>query len=346
MVPAQTRMKALVLSRLLMGDISTWVSFDNERKTAGQIANRRAARSVSSQIRRGYRELSEEIQKFIDANFTRCEYSDLARLCDEIKTGSGLSLRLDEFEKKFFPLVESVKRRVPIYAHVHISTYGLQFEFPEHHFLRDVETSLPELLDTRMRLVPFAAPEFDAKHERNLVSGLVAKEKFLSRSIVSATFSLAEAFLSGLFFSAVHDKTVGGLACDGEFLGFAETKESAPLKERLDRVVRFTSSGTETGADEPFKTFIEVGKRYRDAIHHTTPFQRKDIEPGGRLTALYEINGEIALRCVVLSSSTLLKISHWINPASDATDIATRCDALIQKVMTGLPNSEIHRDMA
>jgi hypothetical protein len=181
---------------------------------------------------------------------------------------------LDEFEGKFFPLAEAVKRRVPAYAHVHISTYGLQFEFPEHHFLRDIETSLPELLDMRSRLATFTGPEFDSRRDRDLVGGLVAKEKFLSRSVISATFSLAEAFLSGLFFTAVHSKSVGRLACDEEFLKFAATKESAPLRDRLDRVVWFTSEGAESGNDEPFKSFIETGKRYRDAIHHTTPFQR------------------------------------------------------------------------
>jgi hypothetical protein len=230
-------------------------------------------------------------------------------------------------------LAISVKRRVPAYAHVHISTYGLQFEFPEHHFLGDIENSLSELLDTRSRLAPFSGPNSDAKRERDQVAALVAKTKFLSRSIISATFSLTEAFLSGLFFTAVHSKLVGRLRCDEEFLKFAATKESAPLRDRLDRVVRFTSEGAETGNNEPFKTLIEIGKRYRDSIHHTTPFQRKDVEPGGRLTALYEINGDIALRCVVLSSATLLKISQWINPTSNENDIAIRCDELLQKAL-------------
>src|SRR6202035_4756438 len=188
MAAAQIRMKALVASRLMMGDIRNWVIFENERKTAGQIA------------KPPYRS-----ERFIDKNFLHC---------DEVKSGSGLSLRLDEFEGKFFPLAEAVKRRVPAYAHVHISTYGLQFEFPEHHFLRDIETSLPELLDMRSRLATFTGPEFDSRRDRDLVGGLVAKEKFLSRSVISATFSLAEAFLSGLFFTAVHSKSVGRLACD------------------------------------------------------------------------------------------------------------------------------------
>jgi hypothetical protein len=343
MVSAQIKMKALVASRLMMGDIRNWVSFENERKTAGQIANRRTARSVSSQIGRGYRELSTETKNFINNNFLHCNYEQLALLCDEVKSGSGISLRLDEFERKFFPLAESVKQRIPAYAHIHISTYGLQFEFPEHHFLRDIETSLPELLDTRSRLATFIGPDFDSRRDRELVGGLVAKEKFLSRSVISATFSLAEAYLSGIFFAAVHSKSIGRLACDEEFLKFSATKESAPLRDRLDRVVQFTSDGAESGNDEPFKSFIETGKRYRDAIHHTTPFQRKDVEPGGRLTALYEINGDLALRCVVLSAATLLKISQRINETSNESDIASRCSELLQKALAGSPDYVVRR---
>jgi hypothetical protein len=335
MVPAQIKMKALVVSRLMMGDITNWAAFERERKTASQITNRRTARSVSSQIGRGYRELSKEIQDFTTKNFIHCGYVDLARLCDEVKVGIGLSLRLDEFEKKFFSLAESVKARVPFYADVHISPYGLKFEFPEHHFLRDIETSLPELLETRSRLASFAGSEFDSTREHELVGRLVAKEKFLSRSMISAIFSLAEAFLSGLFFTAIHTNSVGCLACDEEFQKYAGSKESAPLRDRLDRVVRFISRGSESGANEPFRTFLETGKLYRDAIHHTTPFGRKDIEPGGRLAALYEINADIALRCVMLSCTTILKISQWTNPTSDTTDIATRCGELIETAAAG-----------
>lgn len=281
MITAQTKMKALVVARLMMGDITNWDDFESERSTAAQIANRRTARSVSSQIGRGYRELSSEIKGLINNNFVSCDYDQLARLLDEISIGRGVFLRMDEFERNFFPLAFSVKRRVPSYAHIHISIWGLQFEFPEHHFLRDIENSLPELLDTRSRLAPFLVLNSNVKRDRNQIAALVAREKFLSRSIISATFSLTEAFLSGLFFSAVHSKSVGQLSCDEEFLKFAATKESGPLKERIDRVVRFTSGGAETGNNEPFKTFIEIAKRYRDAIHHTTPFQRKDVEPGG-----------------------------------------------------------------
>jgi hypothetical protein len=298
---------------------------------------------VSSRIGRGYGELSKEIKYFIHANFVRCEYDDLARLCDEVRARRGLFLPLAEFEKQFFPLAQSVKQRVPFYAHVHISPFGLQFEFPEHHFLKDIESCVPELLGALSALAPFTQAEFDAKRDRKPVAERVGKEKFLSRAIISAAFNLIEAFLSGLFFAAIHAKSVGSLVCDEEFLEFARKKESAKFWVRLDRVVRFASQGAESADNEPFKALIETGKRYRDAIHHTTPFGRKDIEPGGRLTALYEIDGNIALRCVTLTCRTILEISHRTTLGSDTTDIEIRCQRIMEKALTGPLNRETYR---
>src|SRR6266446_2289487 len=164
---AQTKMKALVASRLLLGDIDDWRVFEQERDTAGKIANRHTARSVSSQIGRGYRELSTEIQGFIAKHFSRCEYSDLARLCDAIKPGIGLNLRLDKFEEAFFPLAESVKHRFPFYAHVSISVWGLQFDYPEHHFLQDLDAGLDDLKETRLRLDALDVTDANMKTKRD-----------------------------------------------------------------------------------------------------------------------------------------------------------------------------------
>jgi hypothetical protein len=62
MVNAQTNMKALVVSRLLTGDIPNWQAFDSERKVAANIFNRAIAQNVSRQIGRTYRDLSINTQ--------------------------------------------------------------------------------------------------------------------------------------------------------------------------------------------------------------------------------------------------------------------------------------------
>jgi hypothetical protein len=205
-------MKALVASRLLVGDIDDWKAFEQERETVGKIPNRRAARSVSSQIGRSYRELSTETRKFIIRNFARCDYNELARLCDAVKPGAGLYLRLDEFEEAFFALAAPVKRRFPFYAHVSISTYGLQFEFPEHHFISDMEAAFEDLKETRERIGDLGVTDANLKGKRNVIAPLLSREKFISRSMVSASFSLVEAFLSGLFLYCAEHKCSGKLA--------------------------------------------------------------------------------------------------------------------------------------
>jgi hypothetical protein len=330
---AQTKMKALVASRLLKGDINNWVVFEQERETARKIANRHTARGVSSQIRRGYRELSTEIQRFIAKNFSRCNYSDLAYLCDAIEPGIGLHLRLDEFEKAFFPLAESGKQRFPFYAHVSISVWGLQFEYPEHHFLQDLDAGLDDLKEVRLRLNALGVTDANMKSKRDDIAPLISREKFISRSVISAAFSLAEAFLSGLFFTALNTNTLGRLHCDEEFLRYAEKKESAALKGRLDRIVRFASSGQADGRSDPFKSFIEIGKHYRDAIHHTTPFGRNDLEAGQRLLALYEIKSNLAAVCALLSLDCVLTLSSWICSDDGGSEIADRCRKLREKVV-------------
>lgn len=325
---AQTRMKAMVAARLLMGDFNSWDAFDSERKMAVQIANRRTARSVSAQIGRSYRDLTAETQKFIAENLSRPGYDDLAKLCEDIPVGVGIYLRLDEFEIKHFPLASHITQRFPFHAHVSISLWGLQFEFPEHHFLRDLESALNDLEEVSTRLLQFQRDRLDPKEARGELAILTAREKFLCRSIISAAFNLIEAFISGLFFEAVRKGSIGTLPCDPEFCTYATKKESAPLRDRIEKVVKFVSRGGSTGADEPFRSLIDVGKLYRDAIHHTTPFGRKDIEEGERLTALYKLEGSVALLIALQSFDVVLKISGWAYGASGTTVIAEECKRL------------------
>ncbi len=244
-----------------------------------------------------------------------------------MKPGTGLYLRLDEFEEAFFALAEPVKRRFPFYAHVSISTYGLQFEFPEHHFINDMEAAFEDLKETRQRIGDLGVTDANMKGKRSDIAPLLSREKFISRSMVSASFSLVEAFLSGLFFTALSTNVLGNLQCDEELLKYVKNKEKgATLKDRIDRIVRFASSGEADGRSDPFRTFIEVGKRYRDAIHHTTPFGRKDSDAGERLLALYKVKSDVAVLCALLSLDSVLTLSRWIYGREDGNEIADSCN--------------------
>ncbi|WP_150000688.1 hypothetical protein [Iodidimonas gelatinilytica] len=264
---AQVKMKAMVAARLLMGDFDTWEDFEKDRKIARQIVNRRIARSVSAQINRKYGDLSRETQSFISKNFDRCDYDELARLCDEVPSGRGIYMRLDEFEEKFFLLATRVKICCPFYAHVLISPYGLKFEFPEHHFLRDLESAFTQLDEIKSLKFQYPSGQTAPKERRGDAADLMSREKFLSRSIISASFSLVEAFLSGIFFTAKEKRSFGQLACTKEFLSYAEKRESAPLKDRLDNLIKFASANRATVNDEPFKILY----RFRKTLSRCDP---------------------------------------------------------------------------
>ena len=273
------------------------------------------------------------MRQFVDKNFARCNYDDLARLCDAVKPGVGLYLRLDDFEASLFALAEPVKRRFPFYAHVSISTYGLQFEFPEHHFINDIDAGFEDLRETRERIDALGLTDSNVKRQRDAIAPLISREKFISRSMVSASFSLVEAFLSGLFFTTLSTNSLGVLRCDDDLLRYAKHKESAALKDRIDRIVKFASSGKVDGGSDPFRRLIEIGKRYRDAIHHTTPFGRKDIDAGERLLALYEVKSDVAIQCALLSLDTVLVISGWIHGQEDGSVVTDDCKTLRDKVV-------------
>jgi hypothetical protein len=86
------------------------------------------------------------------------------------------------------------------------------------------------------------------------------------------------------------------------------------------------------GGSDPFKSFIEIGKRYRDAIHHTTPFGRKGLDAGQRLLALYEVKSDVAILCALLSLDTVLVISGWLSGQEEKNVVADDCKTLREKL--------------
>jgi len=169
------------------------------------------------------------------------------------------------------------------------------------------------------------------KNKRHDIAPLVSREKFVSRSLISASFSLVESFASGIFFTAINLGRVGNLQCSEDFIKYAKGKESAALKDRIDRIVKFASQGNKDGQYDPFKSLLEEGKRFRDAIHHTTPFERKD---GKRLESLYNINCEVAIFCSILALETVIQISSWIYNSDENGEIVDTSKNIKEEILT------------
>ena len=339
----QQRMKALVVGRLMLGDFDSWEQYQEQLNIVHTIQNRRTARALLSQIGKKYKTTRDATARFIEDYFVGISEAEFAKLSEHIVLGSGLSLRLSDFESAHFELAQSLKRRFPPHCHLLISIWGLQFEYPEMHFLNDIEAGIKQLDKISLELLPFGLGHKNPKHQRPEVAHLISLQKLLSRSLVSASFSLLEAQLSGMFFAATKDGKMGSLIVSDDFRKFAETKESAPLKARLERALAETISCDEGLHNfDPFKAFLETGKRYRDAIHHTSPFERKDIEAGGRLTALYELNSEIALTCAEQALYIVSFLDRWMWQDTIETDVMVRCKALLDIIQPPSEATGLH----
>ena len=48
-----------------------------------------------------------------------------------------------------------------------ISFWGLQFEYPEHHFLQDLDAGLDDLMETRLRLADLRVADANVKSKRD-----------------------------------------------------------------------------------------------------------------------------------------------------------------------------------
>lgn len=331
---ASIKLKAMVTSRLLMGHFDAWTTFAREMEVANQIHNGRMARSVSAQIGRRYGELRGETTKFMVSNFHNCSFDEMARLGDSALQGQGVYLPLDQFEREFFRIAESVKRVVPIYAHVSVSTFGLQFEFPEIHFLNDIQSCIDNIESNEDAVQKLRSEKTLKLGLRDIAHNVVAHRRFLCRSLVSASYSLVEAFMSGIFFSSLKTGIFNGKACEPDLTQFFNTQESAPLKLRLARIAAEISPEAIGELPLILRSFLEDDKPYRDAIHHTTPFARPQQGrlPGARLLDLYQIDENIALRCTANSLDIVLMITRAIEGNEDESTVVRKCTKLRQRI--------------
>jgi hypothetical protein len=111
-----------------------------------------------------------------------------------------------------------------------------------------------------------------------------------------------------------------------------DRKKQKPLRERLTKL-SFTMSDGQL-PPSTFDEFIEVGKRLRDAIHHTSPFERKGVLPGQRLLDVYRVKTDAAVQVALLGIDAVVKLSTWIAAGTPRTETADRCEALHADYLT------------
>jgi len=336
-VDASIKLRALVCARLMIGDFHNWVSFSSERSRASEILNRRVARHVFSQLPISYRETQARLSEFIHSNFVNCTAEQLAKICDSVQPSEGgLNIGIIEFERNFVQIDDHVEISCPFHSNVSISLWGLKFEFPEHHFLNDLEWSLTETVQAERDANELLTSVVSVKDAPAKAAAIATAQKAASRSTISVCYNLLEAYINGVFFQITEQGYAGLHLCSAEQRTYAQRNKTASFADRVEKLCEIIKAFDII--DSADYVALRDGKFVRDAIHHTSPFgwttrnAQTSYAAGARLGALYSIVPESARSLARSTLDFLIAVERqaWGDPASRT--IFESCTKLRQRL--------------
>ncbi len=312
--------RAAAVGRLLLGELNApmepiFVEQYLDRPRKDLKAEREAIRSY----------LRDEIAKFCRSNFEDIRPEDLAKLYEPLfERGSIWYLPLTDFLRDFGRFKTGVLKGAPLHATVHISPWGLQTDFPEHHLMRDLAVSFNELVEIEEhRLTSYRTKTWREKKEQKTraeIADLVRRSETNQRTCVLSCFNLIEAYVNGLAWDYVQTHDISGLSRDNRNV-LTESERPVNIIDRLVKIPRLVAERDEGPlhqSRDPLKSFIEVVKPYRDAIVHASPFAAPERFGGyDKLSKIYELNPSTVRRAVDITIAIIGEIHCFIGGNGD-----------------------------
>lgn len=269
--------------------------------------------------------LRGEIAKFCRHNFEDIKPEDLAKLYEPLfERGSVWYLPLTDFLRDFGRFKTGVLKGAPLHATIHISPWGLQTDFPEHHLMRDLAVSFNEVVEIEEhRLTSYPTRTWREKKEQKTrieVADLIRRSEANQRFCVISCFNLIEAYIKGLSWDYVQTHDISGLSKDNRNV-LTESERPVNIIDKLIKVPRLLAeqnTGPLHQTRDPLKSFIEVIKPYRDAIVHASPFAAPEKFGGyDRLSKIYELDLSTVRRAVDISIAVIGEIHRFIGGDGD-----------------------------
>lgn len=269
--------------------------------------------------------LRGEIVKFCRNNFEDIEPEDLAKLYEPLfERGSVWYLPLTDFLRDFGRFKAGVLKGAPLHATVHISPWGLQTDFPEHHLMRDLAISFNEVVEIEEhRLITYRAKtwrERKMRQTRGEIADLIRRSEVNQRTCVLSCFNLIEAYINGLAWDYVHTHDISGLSKKNQNV-LTESERPVNIIDKLvkrPRLIAEKDSGPLHQTRDPLKSFIEVIKPYRDSIVHASPFAALEQFGGyDKLSKIYELNISTVRRAVDITIAIIGEIHGFIGGEGD-----------------------------
>lgn len=312
--------RAAAVGRLLLGELDGPMDPVFVEQFSGWP--RKELKSEREAIRRLLR---GEIDKFCRDNFQDIKPEDLARLYEPLfERGSTWYLPLSDFVRDFGRFKPGVLKGAPLHATIHISPWGLQTDFPEHHLMRDLAVSFNEAVEIEeRRLKSYRSRTWrEAKEQRTRgeIADLIRRSEANQRASVLSCFNLIEAYINGLAWDYVHAHDASGLSKDNRNV-LTESERPVNIIDKLVKIPRLVAErdmGTLHQTRDPLKSFIEVVKPYRDAIVHASPFAAPEKFGGyDKLRKLYDLNLPTVRRAVDITLTVIGEIHRFVGGDGD-----------------------------
>jgi len=268
--------------------------------------------------------LRGEIDKFCRKNFKNMKPEDLAKLYEPLfERKSVWHLPLTDFIKYYGEIKSSVLKGAPLHTTIHISPWGLQLDFPELQFMKDLAVSFNEAISIEEhRLTDYRTKnwrEIKDQKTRGEIADLLRRSTVSQRTCLLSSFNLIESYINGLAWDYVQTHDISCLSEKKQ----AVLIEDKPVNiiEKLIKIPRIFAekeSGPLHQTREPLKLFIEDIKPYRDAIVHASPFAAP-MRFGGydKLSKLYDLNLSTVRHAIDITIDVITEIHHFLYGADN-----------------------------
>jgi hypothetical protein len=294
------------------GAVHTWDEFLRPETDELERLPRRSLKAGRDDVRK---RLEKDIQSFCENNFVHMTEEKLVNLYEEVKILRGLEMPLEEFEQKFSKFKPSAIAGNPPHSTVHISLWGLGFEFPEKYLADDIEASLLNAQKYKTALSKYEKLEhYENINSKGEIALCVKHLKYNSRAALFSCFNLVEAYFNSIAWEFASQNGASSSLSKKQ----ADLLRDGSGTSLRDKIIKYpkiiTGNQIFTCNLDPAKSFLEIVKPYRDSLVHPSPFSAPERFGGyDKLRLMYRIDLDTAIMAAHQSVTIITETHRVIN---------------------------------
>jgi hypothetical protein len=305
---------AVAVGNLLLGKYDSWDQFRELMNTDFMSLPRRNLKAGTRDVRKN---LSKEIKKFYEKNFSSYSDDKIYSLWFEIEKKKGLYLPLKDFESEYFQIKENLLKDIPPHSTVKISLWGLQYVNPEDLISKDIAQTLKLAISTNDELNKYEAFKHSTlKKEREELAEILREHGVACRSCFLACFYFIEAYLNGIAWEWVEKQP--------DLKNLSKRKQSmildtnqVTLKDKITKYPEIITGKPLWRDNDPILDILLSDlKPFRDSLVHPSPFAVPEKFGGyDKLAKCYDLKLKETKQMVSITYSLVSKIHKHVKGA-------------------------------